>query len=231
MAGAVRQVEDYLGTTSAMRSAEAQRVGGYNKALGLLEGTRELGEQFTTFGQKRLGELSRILKDPEAIRETAGYEFRFGEGKRAVERSAISRGGLFSGQTLKELTRYGQEYATAERGIEIQRLSQLAQMGLTGGMQATGQVAGMHVARGEALAAGGERRALQTLKHAEGIAHASAEGYSAGSGGMGSMGGGTPGGGGGDVATGSSQYFGQSGQSYGGDNQFKFNMKDYSGSN
>lgn len=54
--------------------------------------------------------------------KSPGYEFRFGEGQRALESSAAAKGGLFSGATGRELTRYGQDYATAEYDNYINRL-------------------------------------------------------------------------------------------------------------
>lgn len=45
-----------------------------------------------------------------------GYEFRLGEGSKALERSAAARGMLLSGGTLKGLTRYNQDFASNEYG-------------------------------------------------------------------------------------------------------------------
>lgn len=53
---------------------------------------------------------------------TPGYDFRFNEGQRAVTNSGSARGMLLSGPTLKALTRYGQGFASGERGDEINRL-------------------------------------------------------------------------------------------------------------
>lgn len=43
-----------------------------------------------------------------------GYQFRMSEGLKALERSAASRGILSSGQTLKDITRFGQDTASQE---------------------------------------------------------------------------------------------------------------------
>lgn len=43
-----------------------------------------------------------------------GYDFRLGEGIKALDRSASARGDLFSGQQGKALTRFGQDYGTNE---------------------------------------------------------------------------------------------------------------------
>ena len=43
-----------------------------------------------------------------------GYAFRLGEGQKALERGADARGILNSGRGLKEITRYGQDFASNE---------------------------------------------------------------------------------------------------------------------
>lgn len=43
-----------------------------------------------------------------------GYQFRMAEGLKALERSAAARGILSSGQTLKDITRFGQDTASQE---------------------------------------------------------------------------------------------------------------------
>lgn len=77
-----------------------------------------------------------------------GYQFRLGEGQQAIERSAAARGGLLSGGTLRELTQYGQGFASNEYGSaynrfnndqsgRFNRLTSVAGLGQT----ATGQTA------------------------------------------------------------------------------------------
>ena len=43
-----------------------------------------------------------------------GYNFRMGEGMKALERQAAARGGLISGGALKAAQRYGQDFASNE---------------------------------------------------------------------------------------------------------------------
>lgn len=59
-----------------------------------------------------------------------GYQFRFGEGQRAVESSAASKGMLMSGGTLKDLTRFGQGVAADDFNDQFNR-----QMAIAGGGQ------------------------------------------------------------------------------------------------
>lgn len=50
-----------------------------------------------------------------------GYQFRMSEGVKALERSAAARGILQSGQTLKDITRFGQDVASQEYQNAFQR--------------------------------------------------------------------------------------------------------------
>lgn len=86
--------------------------------------------------------LADFEKDP-------GYEFRLAEGQKAIERSAAARGGLFSGRQLKDINRYGQEFASneygnafnrfeAERSGRYNRFANLAGLGQTTAVQLGG---------------------------------------------------------------------------------------------
>lgn len=74
------------------------------------------------------------------FQQDPGYQFRMQQGAQALERSAAARGGLQSGRAMKELTRYGQDFASneyqnaynrfnADRDRRFGRLSSLAGMG------------------------------------------------------------------------------------------------------
>jgi hypothetical protein len=68
--------------------------------------------------------------DPSAaLRRTPGYEFRFGEGERAVQANQAARNNTLSGRALKELTQYGQGFASNEFQNEFARRLSLANMG------------------------------------------------------------------------------------------------------
>lgn len=58
------------------------------------------------------------------------YGFRFGEGLKALERSAAAKGTLLTGGTLKGLLRYGQDMASTEYGNVFDRNYKLAGLGL-----------------------------------------------------------------------------------------------------
>lgn len=124
-----------------------------------------------TIGGMGLGVLNRSFglsdfeKDP-------GYQFRLGEGQKALTNSAAARGGLLSGAAGKALARYNQDFASNEFGNaynrfqtnqtnQFNRLASLAGVGQTAANQTansamqTGQIVGNNiVGAGNARASG-----------------------------------------------------------------------------
>ena len=107
-------------------------------------------EEFTTGGIPFAG-----------FQESPGFKFAFQKGVDAVDASAAAGGGLFSGSTLEDLTKFGQGFASQERGTFLNRLQSLVSVGQAG----VGQVAGA----GSVFAQGGS----QTI---EGIGNAQSAG-------------------------------------------------------
>lgn len=56
--------------------------------------------------------LMKLLEDPASITKDPGYEFSFGEGIKAVERSNAARGFTGSGNAAIALLRYGEEFSS-----------------------------------------------------------------------------------------------------------------------
>ena len=103
-------------------------------------------------GKESLGTLNELMKSgyferPFEMKEDPGYQFRLGEGEKAIGRGAAARGDFFSGRAGKELARYGQDYASnefaaaygREMGERAQRYNRLA------GIAGTGQTAAMDI--------------------------------------------------------------------------------------
>jgi hypothetical protein len=111
---------------AAQASTEAQERM-FERQTELQEPFREAGLK----GQNRLLELLGLSEDKSAAdygkyasaeftpaqftaNQDPGYAFRMSEGMKALDRSAASRGGLFSGSTLKGAQRFGQGLASDE---------------------------------------------------------------------------------------------------------------------
>lgn len=90
-----------------------------------------------------------------------GYQFRLGEGNQAIDRAAAARGMYGSGRALKELTRYGQNFASNEFGNVYNRNASLAGLGQTAvtntgqlGANTANQVGANTIGAGNATASG-----------------------------------------------------------------------------
>ena len=105
---------------SADQATQLQREM-FNKQVELQQPWQEAGVNALAKMQK--GVVSDYM-DP-------AYQFRLGEGMKALERSAAARGGLISGGALKAAQRYGQDYASQEFGNAYNRLAGLAGIGQT----------------------------------------------------------------------------------------------------
>lgn len=105
-------------------------------------------------GVKGLATYEKMVEaGPGEFTESPGYQFRLGEGLKALEQSAASRGKQLSGQTQKALTEYAQNVATGEYDSFLQRYYQsllpyqdLSNMGLSSAAR-TGQI-GQSTAQG-----------------------------------------------------------------------------------
>ena len=108
-------------------------------------------------------DMTKFTADP-------GYAFRLSEGQRGLDRSAAARGGMISGNALRDAARYGQnmgsqEYMNAfnryqtERAARLNPLQSLAGYGQTAAntLGAAGQTMASNV--GNALGAAGQARA------------------------------------------------------------------------
>ncbi len=84
----------------------------------------------------------------DIMNQDPGFQFRMGEGLKALQHSAAARGTLLTGGTQKALERYGQDYASGEFGNVFNRNLSLAQLGANSAANAT--QAGSSYARGAA---------------------------------------------------------------------------------
>lgn len=105
---------------SADRSLDLQREM-FNKQLEFQQPFQEAG--VNALNRMQSGNVMGMM-DPS-------YQFRLGEGMKALERSAAARGGLISGGALKAAQRYGQDFASNEFGNAYNRLASMAGLGQT----------------------------------------------------------------------------------------------------
>ena len=105
---------------AADRAAQLQNEQ-FNKQVELQEPWRQAG----------INALNRIQSGDIMGKMDPSYQFRLGEGLKALDRQAAARGGLISGGALKAAQRYGQDFASQEFGNAYNRLAALAGVGQT----------------------------------------------------------------------------------------------------
>ena len=120
-----------LGASAAKSAAKTQAAAAdqatqlqremFNKQLELQQPWQEAG----------VNALAKMQKGLVADYMDPSYQFRLGEGLKALDRQAAARGGLISGGALKAAQRYGQDYASQEFGNAYNRLASLAGIGQT----------------------------------------------------------------------------------------------------
>lgn len=124
----------YRTPTSTIKEQQQQQIAssGQIPYQDLLYGSR--GDSLWTMGpngptavsgQAGAGNVVPTNEDT-TFRATPGYDFRFGEGQRALENSLVSRGLGLSGRAAKEATRYGQDYGAAEYQNVFNRRASIA---------------------------------------------------------------------------------------------------------
>jgi hypothetical protein len=115
---------------------------------------RDLWNPYLDAGKTSLADLMRLQSDPSAIQNSPAYQFRMGEGQKALERSAAARGGLGGGGFAKGLARYSQGLASDEYGNQWNRLYQMSGRGQDAANVYGSNMANLQVGQGNAQAAG-----------------------------------------------------------------------------
>ena len=117
---------------SATKSAANTQAAASDRATDL---QREMFQKQTElqqpFQEAGVNALAKMQKGVVSDYMDPSYQFRLGEGMKALDRQAAARGGLISGGALKAAQRYGQDYASQEFGNAYNRLAAMAGIGQT----------------------------------------------------------------------------------------------------
>ncbi|MGI9451053.1 MAG: hypothetical protein ACR2QH_10525 [Geminicoccaceae bacterium] len=151
----------FLGAGAEERAAEdalAFRAGQAGIARQDFENLRRLTRPFADIGTRAVGRLERSTQgDFDEFFASPGFNFRLGEGIRALDRSAAARGRLLSGAQLRGITEFGQGLASNEFSNFQNRLLDLTNIGLQGAGLEAGALAGQAgVAQGLGAAGGND---------------------------------------------------------------------------
>lgn len=152
-ASAVGAAASYSGSRSIAKSTDKAARASNDQYLQ----TREDMTPWREAGEVALGQLAEGTKDGGIFNRNftlqdfvkdPGYDFRLQEGTDAVEASAAARGGALSGGALKELARFGQNFASNEYNNAYNRWNNdiTTRFNRLSGVAGTGQTATRDVA-------------------------------------------------------------------------------------
>jgi len=186
----------------AINAATDEQRREYDITRGLLEPAITAGNTARGYQLGALGLPGGVSYDDviRAFHTSPGYEFSRNAGINAAQGSAAAGGTLFSGKTLKDLTRFGTGLADQEFGDYYGRLGGLSGAGqnAVGGLVSAGQNTAANV--GNLLSQGGDARASSYLRGAnlitsgiQNLADLAAYGGRGGGGGAGRPGSAVPG--------------------------------------
>lgn len=116
----------------ARESAARERNEGFRRAEETYAGTAATYDSYKKLGEESVSAVRALFGDPGSVKGLPGYQFRFEQGQGAIENVAGKKGQLFGGNTLQELVRYGQEFATKEYDNELKRRFAGVEAGLRG---------------------------------------------------------------------------------------------------
>lgn len=106
--GALQMLNQGMGIQSGgAQSGTPYGIGGKHGMDDGRVSTMPMGSKYGGGDLNRSFSMSDFQKDP-------GFDFRLSEGNKALERAAAARGINISGRTMKDLSRYGQEFASNE---------------------------------------------------------------------------------------------------------------------
>lgn len=98
-------------------------------------GMKHSARYLEPYYQTGRGTLARLASGDIDVTANPSYRFRLNQGLDAVNRLAAARGKGLSGQTLKALNDYAQNFASQEYDRAYGRLENLARIGLGAGTQ------------------------------------------------------------------------------------------------
>lgn len=182
MGKVVGGITDAIGITNnsgdAASAAQANAANQANQTTWrMYDQSRKDMQPWRQAGQNALGQLTGDMGNLTRnftlndFQQDPGYQFRMQEGQKALERGAAARGGLMGGRALKDIARFGQDFASNEytnaynrfnndRDQRFNKLANIAGVGQSSasqianaGMQAGQQVAQNQIGLGNAQAA------------------------------------------------------------------------------
>ena len=152
----------------ATERAIAMQDVGTQKAISTLGQYHSLAQSqllpYSSAGQWALGQYQGLLSGQKDFRTDPGYQFRLGEGQKAIEQSAAAKGLGQSGKTLKSITSYAQGLASDEFQKVADRYANLATMGQSSAEKSSSLAASTGAGMAGTYMSGAERTGAYSMQ-------------------------------------------------------------------
>lgn len=133
-AAAVTVVGGYLSNRSANKGAQAGADAMAGEQARQYDQTRRDLMPWLQAGGGALDQMQQLnLGNFSSFKQSPDYQFALDQGMQSLDRSAASRGGLYSGGHSADLMKFGQGLASQNYGNYYNRLASLAGVGQTTG--------------------------------------------------------------------------------------------------
>lgn len=86
-------------------------------------------QPFTKFGKGQIAGLEDLMANPSSITNLPSYQFKLSEGLGAIERSKLSKGKFFSGETARDIIDYAEGLASSTYDTEWLKRFNLVNLG------------------------------------------------------------------------------------------------------
>lgn len=138
--GGAKKAARIAAQTADKNNAQAQSI--YNTNAAMMQPTVDRGNAAGASYNALLGlggDTAAAQGAFDAYKGSTGYDFRLGQGVRALDASAAAKGNLLSGSALKSLDQYGQNIGSAEFGNYLGQLDNQQRIGVADQSALAGQ--------------------------------------------------------------------------------------------
>lgn len=136
-------ISGFQDTSTKIGHVMAGNIDGDVRVSGLQDTRQKLNDMRAEFEQRFTREAGQAPTSDEIydrVSSSPGYQTRYRQGEEALENSAVARGLMNSGRFAKELSEYGQEFASREYQQQLANMYQLAGLGQPALQQTSAQI-------------------------------------------------------------------------------------------
>jgi hypothetical protein len=123
------------GQNRAINAAQDANAQGLQFQRDVLAQQRADNQPLMDLRNSTLPKINALMADPSSITQQPDFQFGLNQGRKLREDRSAASGGYYSGGAMKELERFGQDYAGSKLNESLNRLMGVAGLGNIGGSQ------------------------------------------------------------------------------------------------